>query len=398
MLMFRMHLQIRRGKTWSAWPAVKWSRSRHQRDLDVLYECTLKNCAHFGEPPWNRDQMASALACMCLRCGLSHWVVLLRPGVVMLYGLQVAPQVLMTGARGSSGTCACLGARWGGPGCSAQTRTGTGPDPSACPPWWWTCRLGDTAWHSPPQDTQSMLLRTDIVSNEAAPDEASPLTGLAVGQSFLPGPDACHHDDAHVIQHALHSTSPCMLKSQQHFHVQRGVLCSALGLTLHTQRWWQSGHARCTLLAHAQIEVSGNDCHTPSPGCRPSLCARCGSRAGTPARGRGPPGPPSARGAPAAAARPPSCASAAHTLCIRRTACGHLCSCTTSQQTAWSERLECRNWDYEPCASALQHVLVWVLASYRASVCRTFGIFKRDASCWAREDLPASWHQDQSDL
>ena len=39
----------------------------------------------------------------------------------------------------------------------------------------------------------------------------------------------------------------------------------------------------------------------------------------------------------------------------------------------------------------LWHMRVPVLASYRASVCRTFGIFKRDASCWAREDLPASW-------
>lgn len=37
-----------------------------------------------------------------------------------------------------------------------------------------------------------------------------------------------------------------------------------------------------------------------------------------------------------------------------------------------------------------------MLASYRASVCSTFGMFKRDASCWAREDLPALWQKNQS--
>lgn len=184
-----------------------------------------------------------------------------------------------------------------------------------------------------------MLLGTDFVSKGAAPDKALPLICLAVVQTLLPGSDACHHDAGHVIQHALHSTSPCMVKSQQHFPVQGQVLCSALSLTLHTQNGWQilwafqvrtsCGYFRCALLAHAQLEgYEEHDYHAPSPGCRPSPCARCGSPAGTPARGRGPPGPPSARGGPAAAARPPSCASAAHKLCIRRTACGHLRSCT----------------------------------------------------------------------
>ena len=31
-----------------------------------------------------------------------------------------------------------------------------------------------------------------------------------------------------------------------------------------------------------------------------------------------------------------------------------------------------------------------VHTSYSASVCRTFGMLRRDASCWAREDLPAA--------
>ena len=181
------------------------------------------------------------------------------------------------------------------------------------------------------------------MSQEAAPDGVSPQMGLTVVQTLLSGPDACHHDDGHVIQLALHSASPCMVKSQQHFPVQGRVLCSALSSTLHTQNGWQflwafqvrtsCGYFRCALLAHAQLEgYEEHDYHAPSQGCRPGLCARCGSRAGTPARGRGPPGPPSARGGSAAAARPPSCASAAHKLCIRRTAFGRLRSCTEASR------------------------------------------------------------------
>ena len=40
--------------------------------------------------------LASALASMCLHCGLSRWVVLLRPGLVMLLGPHAAPQISMT--------------------------------------------------------------------------------------------------------------------------------------------------------------------------------------------------------------------------------------------------------------------------------------------------------------
>ena len=145
---------------------------------------------------------------------------------------------------------------------------------------------------------------------------------------------------------SLHCTAPLLAWSRASstslckegccaVHQARLCIHTVGGISFVQFLWASKWALDCTLLAHAQPRgYQEHDCHTPSPGCRPGLCARCGSLAGTPARGRGPPGPPSARGGPAAAARPPSCASAAHTLCIRRTACGHLCSCTTSQQTA----------------------------------------------------------------